>query len=67
MTQQKVKGNGTAWNIEIFTYDAFGNVIRKRLAPTGLLARTENFKYDTSRRFLTESTDIEGSKNKIYL
>ena len=64
LTQQKAKGNGTAWNTESFTYDAFGNVIRKRLAPSGLLARTENFKYDTSGRFLTESTDIEGLKTK---
>lgn len=65
LTQQKVKGNGTSWNTESFTYDAFGNVTQKKLIPSGLLARIENFKYDTSGRFLIESSDIEGLKTKF--
>ena len=62
VTQQKVKGIGTPWNIESFTYDAFGNVTQKTLTSSGVSSRTEKFKYDTSGRFLTESTDIEGLK-----
>lgn len=65
LTQQKVKGNGTSWNIESFSYDDFGNITRKTLNPSGLSARTENFKYDSSGRFLTESIDIEGLKTKF--
>lgn len=65
LTQQKVKGNGTSWNTESFTYDVFGNVTRKTLTPSGLSARTENFKYDSSGRFLIESIDIEGLKTKF--
>ncbi|QTD36385.1 VCBS repeat-containing protein [Polaribacter batillariae] len=65
LTQKKVKGNGTPWNTENITYDAFGNVTRKTLTPSGLAARTENFKYDSSGRFLIESTDIEGLKTKF--
>lgn len=65
LTQQKVKGNGTSWNTESFTYDAFGNVTRKTLIPSGLAARTEDFKYDSSGRFLIESTDFEGLKTKL--
>lgn len=65
LTQQKVKGNGTPWNTESFTYDAFGNVTRKTLSPSGMSSRTEHFKYDTSGRFLIESTDIEGLKTKF--
>lgn len=65
LTQQKVKGNGTAWNTENFAYDVFGNVTKKTLSATGVATRSENFKYDTSGRFLTESTDIEGLKTKF--
>lgn len=65
LTQQKVKGNGASWNTENLTYDVFGNVTRKTLNPSGLIARTENFKYDSSGRFLIESTDIEGLKTKF--
>ncbi|WP_407267092.1 RHS repeat-associated core domain-containing protein [Tenacibaculum maritimum] len=62
LTEQKVRGNGTPWNTESFTYDAFGNVTKKTLRPNGLSARTENFKYDASGRFLMESMDVEGLK-----
>jgi RHS repeat-associated protein len=65
LTQQKVKGNGTPWNTENFTYDSFGNVTKKTLTPSGVDTRTENFKYDSSGRFLTESTDIEGLNTKF--
>jgi len=65
LTQQKVKGSGTPWNLENFTYDVFGNVTKKTLSPNGLTARTENYKYDSSGRFLIESTDIEGLKSKF--
>jgi RHS repeat-associated protein len=65
LTQQKVKGNGTPWNTESFTYDAFGNVTKKTLTPSGVAARTENFKYESSGRFLIESTDIEGLTTKF--
>ncbi|MGG8496433.1 RHS repeat-associated core domain-containing protein [Tenacibaculum sp. TC6] len=62
VTEQKVKGNGTPWNIESFTYDASGNVTKKTLTSSGLAARSENFKYDSSGRFLIESIDVEGLK-----
>lgn len=65
LSQQKVKGDGTAWNTQSFLYDSYGNVTGKTLSPSGLSSRTENFKYDTSGRFLTESADIEGLKTKF--
>ena len=64
LTAQRVKGQGTPWNIDYFTYDAFGNVTQKKEVPSGLAARTETFTYDTSGRFLVASTDIEGLTTK---
>ncbi|MCG7501719.1 FG-GAP-like repeat-containing protein [Tenacibaculum sp. Mcav3-52] len=66
LTQQKVKGNSTSWNTESFTYDAYGNVTEKTLTPSGdVVARKEEFKYDETKRFLTESTDIERQVTKF--
>ncbi len=65
LQQQKVKGNNTNWNIEEFTYDVFGNVTEKKLTPSGLTARTENYTYSADGRFLTTSMDIEGLKTSF--
>ncbi|WGH75910.1 RHS repeat-associated core domain-containing protein [Tenacibaculum tangerinum] len=67
LTQQKVKGNGTSWNIESYTYDVYGNVIEKTLTPSGdVIPRTEKFKYDIpTKRFLIESTDVEEQVTKF--
>ncbi|QMU63314.1 MAG: hypothetical protein GKR88_02820 [Flavobacteriaceae bacterium] len=62
LSQLKVKGSGTPWNTETYSYDGFGNVTQKILSSSGLSSRTETFKYDTSGRFMIESKDIEGLK-----
>ncbi|MEM9679176.1 MAG: polymorphic toxin type 23 domain-containing protein [Bacteroidota bacterium] len=59
-TQAKNRANGTPWVTENLTYDAFGNVTQKTLSATGVASRTELFEYDSSGRYLTKSTDLEG-------
>ncbi|WP_025743166.1 FG-GAP-like repeat-containing protein [Aquimarina pacifica] len=53
-------GNGTASNFETFEYDAFGNIVKTTSTPNGETSRTSSAKYDSSGRFMIESTDIEG-------
>ncbi|MEM6516643.1 MAG: RHS repeat-associated core domain-containing protein [Bacteroidota bacterium] len=57
---KRTKGNSTPFNREEFDYDTFGNVTEIRTIPNGETARTVIFDYDTSGRFLEETTDIEG-------
>ncbi len=57
------KGHGeTDWLTETMDYDDFGNIISKTLSASGIASRRESFAYDSSGRFLIESTDIEGLK-----
>ncbi len=60
LNQRKTKGNGTNFDIENFTYDAYGNVIKRVIVPHGTPAREVRFQYDTTGRFLIKGYDIEG-------
>jgi YD repeat-containing protein len=60
VTTKKVKGNGTAFDTETYIYDSFGNITRKTTTPSGMGSRIVNFEYDTSGRYLTKATDVEG-------
>jgi len=59
----KTKGNATDWLTESLEYDNFGNITSKTVLGSGVTSRTEYFEYDTSGRFLTKSTDIQGLEN----
>lgn len=54
------KGHNTNYLTEANIYDVFGNITKKTITAVGLTPRVTNFVYDTSGRFLTSSTDIEG-------
>ncbi|QLG44895.1 putative toxin [Costertonia aggregata] len=60
LTRKRTKGNGTAFDVEDYTHDIFGNVITKTIAPNGTAPRSVSFKYDASGRYLIKSTDVEG-------
>ena len=60
LTQVKKKGHNTDYIIEDNVYDAFGNITIKTITAPALTSRITNYEYDTSGRFLTKSTDIEG-------
>ncbi|MFV0573154.1 MAG: RHS repeat-associated core domain-containing protein, partial [Xanthomarina gelatinilytica] len=54
------KGNATPWLHEYYQYDAFGNVLQKRVSGSGISDRIENFEFDTSGRYMIKSIDVEG-------
>jgi RHS repeat-associated protein len=54
------KGHLTNYLTEDNLYDVFGNITRKTITATGLAPRVTNYTYDTSGRFLTSGSDIEG-------
>ncbi|TRX35949.1 RHS repeat-associated core domain-containing protein [Flavobacterium restrictum] len=56
-------GNTTTAITEKNDYDAFGNIVVKKILATGITERKTSYAYDTTGRFLTESTDVEGFKN----
>ena len=60
LSQKKNKGNGTEFNTETYTYDAFGNITKKVTTPYGMAGRQVSFTFDSSGRFLTRATDVEG-------
>ncbi|MBW1653840.1 hypothetical protein GSY47_00445, partial [Flavobacterium quisquiliarum] len=60
LTQIKKKGAGTNYITEDNVYDAFGNITKKTISATGLTPRVTNYEYDSSGRFMTKDTDIEG-------
>ncbi|WP_025743069.1 RHS repeat-associated core domain-containing protein [Aquimarina pacifica] len=60
LTALQVKGNDTEFNTETYTYDNFGNVIETTTTPYGEVGRTISATYDSSGRFMTEATDVEG-------
>ncbi len=58
-------GNGTRANTTSYSHDEFGNVTTILFTPYGDNAgRIENYKYDSSGRFITEYTDISGLVTK---
>ena len=60
VTTKNSKGNGTQFDAETYTYDAFGNITKKTTTPYGTSPREVNFTYDTSGRYLLTSKDVEG-------
>ena len=56
----KTKGNNTSWLTETYTHDSFGNIINKTLSAAGITSRTESSVYNSTGRFMTEATDVEG-------
>jgi RHS repeat-associated protein len=61
------KGHLTDYLKEEFEYDGFGNLIEKSITAGTLTPRTQLFGYDTSGRFMTSSTDVEGlTTNYVY-
>ncbi|MDP3944812.1 MAG: RHS repeat-associated core domain-containing protein [Lutibacter sp.] len=60
LTQKNTKGNGTPFDSETYTYDVFGNILKKITTPYNTPAREVHFEYDNSGRYLTKSTDAEG-------
>ena len=60
MSSIQSKGNGTQFDTESYTHDTFGNITKITTTPYGETPRVAAYKYDSSGRFLIESTDIEG-------
>lgn len=60
LTQIKKKGHNTSFLTEDNQYDVFGNITKKTISAFNVPPRVTNYQYDTSGRFLTKSTDIEG-------
>lgn len=60
VTLKKTKGNGTPFDLEAYEYDIFGNITKITTTPNGESSREVNYEYDTSGRFLTKMTDVEG-------
>lgn len=59
LTQKNTKGNGTSFDSETYTYDVFGNILKKITTPYNTPAREVHFEYDNSGRYLTKSIDAE--------
>lgn len=67
LSQIKKKGTNTDFITEDNTYDSFGNIIKKTISAGSLTPRITSYGYDTSGRFLTQTTDVEGlSTSYIY-
>lgn len=60
LTQRKVKGNGTEFNIYTYDYDDFGNIIEIITTPFEEIPRQILYEYDYTGRFVIKTTDIEG-------
>ncbi len=60
VTLVKKKGEGTPWLNEHYQYDAFGNVLQKKITGSGIGDRIENFQFDSSGRYMLKSIDAEG-------
>ncbi|MBU3026762.1 RHS repeat-associated core domain-containing protein [Zobellia galactanivorans] len=60
LTTKKAKGNGTQFNTETYTYDAFGNIVKIITTPYNTSSRQVSFTYDSSGRYLKTSKDVEG-------
>jgi RHS repeat-associated protein len=53
-------GHNTSAITETNVYDLFGNITTKKISASGIADRITSFKYDSTSRFLKETTDIEG-------
>lgn len=60
VSKTQKKGHNTNYLTEENIYDVFGNITQKKISAIGLTPRITNFTYDTTGRFLTSNTDIEG-------
>ena len=59
LKQIKKKGHNTPYITETNAYTTYGSINRKTITATGV-SRITNYFYDTSKRFIIKSTDIEG-------
>ncbi len=59
LTQRKIKGHNTPFNIETYEHDTFGNIIKTTTTPNGSPSREVEFDYDPTGRFITKAIDIE--------
>lgn len=60
LSSRSTKGNGTAFDVENFTYDVYGNLTKRTTTPSNTAAREIKFQYDSTGRYATKSTDTEG-------
>lgn len=60
VTKLERQGHNTGWLTETFTYDEFGNILSSTTSGEGVSARTEQYEYDTTGRYVVKATDIEG-------
>ncbi|WP_300486515.1 FG-GAP-like repeat-containing protein, partial [Flavobacterium sp.] len=65
VSEIKTKGHNTDYVTTRYEYDTFGNITKKTLTANGMVPRINSIEYDTSGRFITKSTDIDGL-NTIY-
>ncbi len=66
LTQIKKKGTDTPYITETNTYSTYGSITKKVITATGI-TRTTSYAYDTSKRFITKTTDARGViTNYIY-
>lgn len=47
---------------EAFTYDDFGNLIKKTISASGVPGRTESYTYSSDGRFMISQTNLENQK-----
>lgn len=64
VSQIKKKAHNTEYIIESNEYDAYANIIQKKLTVPNLEPRITSFQYDSSGRFLTKKTNVDGSTNQ---
>jgi len=65
LTEVKKKGHNTNFINEHNDYDAFGNITKKIISGSDFSPRETSYEYDTTGRFLTQSTDVEGLKTEF--
>lgn len=59
LSQKKTKGNGTQFDTETYTYDVYGNLLKKITTPYNTPSRQVRFEYDASGRYILKSHDWE--------
>ncbi|WP_081413927.1 RHS repeat-associated core domain-containing protein [Chryseobacterium daeguense] len=65
LTQLKKKGNGTDYLVEDYLYDDYGNMSQKTLSVAGMTPRVEAMQYDISGRYIVQTTNVLGFKDKM--
>ncbi len=58
----KKRHNNVTGVQEAFTYDNFGNLIKKTISASGVPDRTESYAYSSDGRFMISKTDLENQK-----